>query len=133
MGIGGFGDDVVYFGGFDPGDDLDDEVDAPDHEVCFLVGDKAGGVAVHMRYAPLGAPCGAVWAATVMQFEEGAPIPWPVRFGVAEGPDPYSVEVEVECPLGTPFVIKRARKGVWTWEDYGRFDGATFERVRRTT
>jgi len=133
MKIGGFGDDVVYFGGFEEGDDLDDEVDAPDREVCFFVGDRAGGVAVHMRYAPLGSPCGAAWTATVMQIDEGVPIPWPVRIGLPDEPAPYTVEVTIDCPIGTPFTVKRCRKGVWTWEDYGRFDGAKFERVRRGT
>ena len=56
-------------------------------------GSNASGIRVWMHYTDL-----AVWAATILQIDEGIPIPWKVTVGS----DDYSVLVRIDCPDGTP-------------------------------
>lgn len=89
--IWGASDDLVELRG-----GIDDEVDCWDRTVSFSVGDPlSGGVVVEMDYG-----AGGVWAATLRQFDEDVPIPWPVAISVAERG--YSVLVRIECPPNTP-------------------------------
>lgn len=104
--ICGCSDDLVEING-----DFEDEISSS-HPVAIDVGwpeaapgQNACGVRVVMEYAP--SSHGAVWVATIGQFDEGAEIPWPVtvKNAPARGaPNPrsYSVVVQIDCPAGTP-------------------------------
>ena len=80
----------------------DDEIDAYEKKVLFVIGDDKGGVRVKMFYA-----AGGCWAASVGQMAEDVQIPWEVRIG-SEG---YSVVVCVDCPDGTPVKVTKVPAG----------------------
>jgi hypothetical protein len=75
-------------------------------------GRDAAGVMVTMIYG--GNDSGAVWAATVEQFEDGVPVPWPVTITFRT----YTPVVLVGCPEGTPIVAERRRGS----SDCGRWE-----------
>lgn len=101
--IYGASDDLVEFDGVTK----PEEIDCHGQDVHLVIGQaeakegaNASGLRVWLHYTDLG-----VWAATVLQIEEGVPIPWPVHVvhamrGASE--IGYSVVVEIDAPKDTP-------------------------------
>lgn len=64
-------------------------------EVGMECGPKPYGLLVTVAYA-----AGDGWTATVGAVRAGVPIAWPAR--IAQGREPGSLRVEIECPGETP-------------------------------
>lgn len=95
--------------------DVEGEIGCFDCEVEVRIGEPDGGCYVLISYEH-GIPC-PCWAVSVVQLDEGVPIPWPIRVGTIDrvnevfGGVGYSACAEVDCPPGTPVFWRRKGEG----------------------
>ncbi len=121
----GHSDDLACIDG-----NISDEIQSIGCNVRFTIGwpeasagEPARGIMLTLVYA---AGAKATWAAFVEQIDEGVLCPWLVS--VCTPPDdsgpgrPYSVDVVVKCPAGTPVLVERLREGRVRWDRYGAWD-----------
>lgn len=96
MRIYGASDDLVEIEGVDGGD----EIGCYEQDVVVTVEEPGGPGAVRVTMSYV---AGGVWAATISQIDEDAPIPWPVIVTSRR----YSTVVDIACPSDVPWRFDR--------------------------